>query len=129
MCLFSINMPDYSDKLSAINGNLYDIAKNTEKMGYSLNSIRDDMRRVADASEVVAGIITKEEIQIKQAIERITETDLIMSGLFDYEDASPHDQAEADANQLKIRELYRRLKLIKDQRENKLLELCGEEAK
>lgn len=127
MCLFSINMPDYSDKLSAINGNLYDIAKNTEKMGYSLNSIRNDMHRVADASEVVAGIITKEEIQIEQAIERIRGTDPIMSGVFEYEDAPAHVQEKNDANQLKIRELYQRLELIKDERENKLLELCGEE--
>lgn len=126
MCLFSINTPDCSAKLSMINGNLYDIAKNTEKMGYSLNSIRDDMRRVADASEVVAGIITKEEIQIKKAIERIRGTDPIMSGVFEYEDAPAHVQEKNDASQLKIRELYRKLELIKDERENKLLELCGE---
>ena len=127
MCLFSTNMPDYSGKLSAINGNLHKIAENTEKMGYSLRSIRDDMRRVADASEVVAGIITKEEIQIKQAIERIRETDPIMNDVFEYEDAPVHVQEKNDTNQLKIRELYRKLELIKDERENKLLELCGEE--
>ena len=127
MCLFSINMPDYSGKLSAINGNLYDITKNTEKMGYSLDSIRKDIRRVADASEVVAGIITKEEIQIQQAIERIRKTDSVMSGVFGYEEAPAHVQAEADINQLKIEKLYQKLELIKDERENKLLELCGED--
>lgn len=127
MCLFSINMPDYTNKLDAINGNLYEIAENTKKMGYSLNSIRNDMHRVADASEVVAGIVTKEEIQIKQAIERIRETDPVMSGLFVYEDAPAHVREEADANELKIHKLYQKLELIKDERENKLLELCGSE--
>lgn len=127
MGLININMPDNEGILQAINGHLYDISKNTEKMGYSLDRIEKDIRRVADASEVIAGVKTKEEIQTEQAIKRIEETDPVMSGLFDYEDAPAHVQEESDANRLKIRELYRKLELIKDKRENKLLELCGEE--
>ncbi len=127
MSLISFNAPDHSAQLNAINGNLYEIAKNTKKMGCSLNSIREDMRRVADASEVVAGIITKEEIQIKQAIQRIQDNDSIMSGVFTYEEAPAHIQAEADANQLKTEKLYRKLEMIRSKRENRMLALSGSE--
>lgn len=127
MSLISFIVPDNSAQLNAINGNLYEIAENTKKIGYSLDSIRGDMRRVADASEVVAGIITKEEIQIEQAIQRIQDNDYIMRGVFVYEEAPAHIRAESDANQLKREKLYRKLNHIKDERENRLLELSESE--
>lgn len=123
MGLININMPDNEGILQAINGHLYDISKNTEKMGYSLDRIEKDARRIADASEVVAGIKTKEEIQIEQSIERIRNNDGIMSGLFSYDDAPKHVREEADANSQKIKKLLQAQEQIKNERENELLRL------
>lgn len=128
MSLININMPDNKATLQAINGHLYDISKNTEKMGFSLERIEEGMRRVADASEVVAGIKTKEEIQIEQAIKIIQDDDVIMSGVFEYETAPLHIRQESDANSGKIRKLRQIQEQIRNERETKLLGLCGEEA-
>lgn len=127
MSLISFNAPDHRAQLNAINGNLYKIAENTKKIGYSLDSIREDMHRVADASEVVAGIKTKEEIQIEQTIKRIQDDDSIMSGLFSYEDAPEHVREEADANSEKISKLRQVQERIKNKRANELLKLYEEE--
>lgn len=126
MGLININMPDNRVILQSINSNLYDISKNTKKMGYSLERIEKDMHRVADASEVVAGIKTKEEIQIEQTIKRIQDDDGIMSGLFSYEDAPDHVREEADANSEKISKLRQMQEQIKNKRENELLKLYEE---
>lgn len=127
MSLISFNAPDHRAQLNAINGNLYEIVENTKKIGYSLDSIREDMHRVADASEVVAGIKTKEEIQIEQTIKRIQDDDSIMSGLFSYEDAPEHVREEADANSEKISKLRQVQERIKNKRANELLKLYEEE--
>lgn len=127
MGLININIPDNRGILQSINGHLYDISKNTEKMGYSLERIEKDVHRVADASEVVAGIKTKEEIQIEQTIKRIQDNDSIMSGLFSYEDAPEHVREEADANSEKISKLRQAQEQIKNKRANELLKLYEEE--
>lgn len=127
MGLININMPDNSDILGTINGHLYDISKNTEKMGYSLDRIEKDIRRVADASEVIAGVKTKEEIQIEQAIKKIRDNDGIMSGLFSYDDAPKHVREESHTNSQKIEKLIQAQEQIKNERENKLLNLCRKE--
>lgn len=127
MGLININIPDNRGILQSINCHLYDISKNTEKMGYSLERIEKDVHRVADASEVVAGIKTKEEIQIEQTIKRIQDDDGIMSGLFSYEDAPEHVIEEADANSEKIRKLRQVQEQIKNKRANELLKLYEEE--
>lgn len=71
MCLFSVNVPDNKGSLQAINGNLYEIANNTKQMGYSLQQIKKDMARVADASEVLAGIVSKEEVIAKKRYDEL----------------------------------------------------------
>lgn len=127
MGLININMPDNEGILQAINGHLYDISKNTARMGYSLEHIKKDVHRIADASEVVAGVKTKEEIQIEQAIKRIQDDDAIMSGLFEYETAPLHIREESDANSAKIVKLQQLQEQIKNERENELLRLCRKE--
>lgn len=126
MGLININMPDNKGILQAINGHLYDISKNTERMGYSLEHIKKDVHRIADASEVVAGVKTKEEIQIEQAIKRIQDDDAIMSGLFLYEPAPLHIREESEANSVKINKLQQLQEQIKNERENELLKLSHE---
>lgn len=126
MSLINIRMPDNSHTLQAINSHLYHISKNAERMGYSLEHVKKDMRRVADASEVVAGIKTKEEIQIEQAIKRIEDNDVIMDGLFAYETAPLHIREEADANSEKIHKLRQLQEQIKNVREAELLRLYKE---
>lgn len=127
MGLININIPDNKFVLNSINGHLYDISKNTEKIGYSLDHIKEDVRRVADASEVIAGIKTKEEIQIEQVIKIIQDNDAIMSGLFYYEDAPLHIIEESDTNMEKINKLRQIQDKIKSKRENDLLKLYGKE--
>lgn len=122
-----INIPDHSFILHSINGHLYNISKNTKKMGYSLESIEKDIKRVADSSEVAAGIVSKEEIQIEKAIERINKKDLIMNGTFFSEEAPDDVREEYKANAEKIEQLRQLQQRIKDEREHNLLELRGEE--
>ena len=72
----TVNVPDISGKLDAINGNLYGIEQNTKKMGYSLEYIEKDMQRVAESSEVIAGIMSREEAI---ALKRLREIDQYLS--------------------------------------------------
>lgn len=74
--LCTVNVPDNSGVLNAINGNLYEINQNTKKMGYSLEYIEKDMQRVAESCEVIAGIMSREEAI---ALKRLREIDRYLS--------------------------------------------------
>ena len=93
MGLYSSDVPDYSIKLDAINRNLYEIAQNTKDMMYSLEDIRNDIHRVADASEVIAGIMSREEAIARK---RLREIDQYFSHcLEDEEQEQMHKERES----------------------------------
>ena len=67
----TVNVPDNSGVLSAINGNLYEINQNTKKMGHSLEHIEKDTQRVAESSEVIAGVMSREEAIARKQLREI----------------------------------------------------------
>lgn len=121
MCLFSVNVPDNRATLSAINGHLYDIAQNTKQMGYSLERIKKDMIRVADASEVIAGIVSKEEIIAKKRYDELLHDYACMDEYNDYENWSEAAKKEHDDKQAELRRIERFLEKCKDHRTDFLL--------
>lgn len=124
MCLFSVNVPDNKGSLQAINSNLYEIAENTKQMGYSLQQIKKDMARVADASEVVAGIVSKEEIIAKKRYDELLHDYTCMDEYNDYENWNEAAKKEHDDKQAELRRIERFLEKCKEHRTDFLL---GEE--
>lgn len=124
MCLFSVNVPDNKASLQAINGNLYEIAENTKKMSYSLQDIKKDMRRVADASEVIAGVVSKEEIIARKRYDELLNDYACMDEYNDYEDWNEAAKKEHDDKQAELRRIEMFLEKCKDHRTDFLL---GEE--
>lgn len=124
MCLFSVNVPDNKAQLQAINGNLYEIAENTKKIGYSLQNIEKDMARVADASEVVAGIVTKEEIIARKRYDELLHDYACIDEYNEYNDWNEAAKKEHDDKQAELRRIERFLEKCINHRTDFLL---GEE--
>ena len=89
MGLFSVNVPNNSGVIKAINAKLYGIEQNTKKMGYSLEHIQQDMQIVAESCEVIAGVMSREEAI---ALKRLREIDRYFSHCF--EDEQPEQMHE-----------------------------------
>lgn len=124
MCLFSVNVPDNNDSLEAINANLYEIAENTKQMGYSLQHIEKDMTRVADASEVIAGIVSKEEVIVRKRYDELLHDYVCMDEYNDYSNWNEATKKEHDDKQAELRRIRRFLEKCKDHRTDFML---GEE--
>ena len=116
MSLISFNAPNNSDYLSAICGHLYDISKNTEKIGYDIRYIREELTRIADSAEVIAGTKTKEEVIAEKAIEIIRNSYSYLEDI-DYDKMTPIEQAEVDEKYHKIEQLQDLLQRIKQNRQ------------
>lgn len=124
MCLFSVNVPDNKATLQAINGNLYEIANNTKQMGYSLQQIKKDMRRVADASEVIAGIVSKEEMIARKRYDELLNDYTCMDEYNDYSEWNEAAKKEHDDKQAELRRIEMFLEKCRSHRTDFLL---GEE--
>lgn len=121
MCLFSVNVPNNKASLQAINGNLYEIAENTKQMGYSLQQIKKDMRRVADASEVIAGIVSKEEIIARKRYDELLNDYACMDEYCEYSEWDEAAKKEHDDKQAELHRIKRFLEKCKDHRTDFLL--------
>lgn len=114
------------DMLNSINNNLRTIAFNTGDMATRLQRIEPQLKRIADAAEVAAGIKTKEEIQTEQAIEWIKEDDIFIGNDFDRVEDYPKQAREKHEQNLrnieKLRSLHDRLI---EERIQKLIEQEG----
>ena len=124
MCLFSVNIPDNEDTLQSINSNLYEIAENTKQMGYSLQQIKKDMARVADASEVIAGIVSKEEVIARKRYDELQHDYTCMDEYDEYSEWNEAAKKEHDDKQAELRRIERFLEKCIDHRTDFLL---GEE--
>lgn len=124
MCLFSVNVPDNGATLQSINGNLYEIANNTKQMGYSLQQIKKDIARVADASEVIAGIVSKEEVIARKRYDELQHDYTCMDECDEYSEWSEAAKKEHDDKQAELRRIERFLEKCIDHRADFLL---GEE--
>lgn len=121
MCLFSVNVPNNKATLQAINVNLYEIAQNTKQMGCSLQQIKKDMARVADASEVVAGIVSKEEVIARKRYDELLNDYTCMDEDNDYSNWNEAAKKEHDDKQAELRRIERFLKKCEDHRTDFLL--------
>lgn len=121
MCLFSVNVPNNKGSLQAINGNLYEIAENTKKMGYSLQHIEKDIARVADASEVIAGIVSKEEVIARKRYDELLHDYTCMDEYCEYSEWNEAAKKEHDDKQAELDRIMRFLKKCVDHRTDFLL--------
>lgn len=121
MCLFSVNVPDNKATLHSINGNLYEIAENTKKMSYSLQDIKKDIARVADASEVIAGIVSKEEIIARKRYDELMNDYTCIDEYNEYDEWNESTKKEHDDKQAELDRIMRFLKKCIDHRTDFLL--------
>ena len=114
-----INPPALDD----INTQLRKIAANTNDIAGSLQRIEPQLKRIADAAEVAAGIKTKEEIQAEQAIKWIEDEDFFIGNDYDCVEDYPEQVREEHEQNLRNIEKLRSLRTrLAKERIQKLIE-------